>query len=435
MSSTSRRLTAAEAATRLGIQRASLYSYVSRGIIGRTVADDGMSSTFDAAEVEALTRRRRGRPPLGTVDVVLTTSITRISDEGVWYRGRPLAEIAGTWTFERTAEWLWTGDDPGPVHWPAASRPQGRRPTQPRHGSAAAEMLLTVASLERIGSPWRRVLSTGAFSEDQANDDLRAVGRQVAAALAAAAGPGAGSGPDSGRSSGGSHRPGQGSPSGRVDPPLPATGLADVPPGGVGARMAESLGVPHLSSTVDLILVLLADHELASSTLSARIAASTRADGYGVIGAGLGTLAGVLHGGVTRHSVELIEEVASTGDADAVIAGRLEAREHIPGFGHAVYRATDPRARLLFEHMRSVGLPPERLDPAEAVVKAAAGRLTVHPNLDLALAAFVHAAGLEADAAEWLFATARTAGWIAHAIEEYAERPVRFRPRSVYLPT
>ena len=88
----------------------------------------------------------------------------------------------------------------------------------------------------------------------------------------------------------------------------------------------------------------------------------------------------------------------------------------------------------LFEHMRSVGLPPERLDPAEAVVKAAAGRLTVHPNLDLALAAFVHAAGLEADAAEWLFATARTAGWIAHAIEEYAERPVRFRPRSVYLP-
>src|SRR5262245_47946867 len=105
-------LTAAEAAARLGVKRESLYAYVSRGMLDRRLADDGRTSLFALQDVERLrTERRRGRPASTSIDLSVTTSLTQISDEGVWYRGVPLTDIAGRWSFERTAEWLWHGVD------------------------------------------------------------------------------------------------------------------------------------------------------------------------------------------------------------------------------------------------------------------------------------------------------------------------------------
>ena len=105
------RIPAAEAAARLGVKRESLYAYVSRGLLSRRVGEDGRSSLFDLAEVEALVGRRGRRPSSSTIDVTIVSGITRIADDGVWYRGRPLAGLVANSSFEQVAQLLWTGVD------------------------------------------------------------------------------------------------------------------------------------------------------------------------------------------------------------------------------------------------------------------------------------------------------------------------------------
>ena len=372
--STSKKLSTAEAAARLGVQRASLYAYVSRGMLSRSVASDGRSSLFDSDEVDRLARRvRRGRPALGNVDVLLSTGLTRISDEGVWYRGRSLATLVDSWTFEQAATWLWTGDEPSVERWPVAAE-------APATGGSPSLVLLQL--LTRVPEA----------------TDLAAVGRAAIAMFA-----------DN----------------------LPRSGrVRRATDQRIAARVSARLGRPDLTDLVDAVLVMLADHELASSTLAARIAASTRAGAHGVIAAGLGVLSGPLHGAAGKLVHELLADARRIG-VERAIDVIIDAGGRVPGFGHAVYRSIDPRAALLFDRLRVAGLMPE---VAEGVVAEVAKRKPgIHPNLDMALGAFTTVAELPASTCEYFFGIARTAGWIAHALEEYDERPVRFRPRSVYV--
>src|SRR5919108_2933069 len=114
------RLTTAEAAARLGVKPATLYAYVSRGLLGRERAPGRRTSTFDPAEVERLTRgssERRGRRPAG--ELVVESALTAIEGGALWYRGLPVTELAASRTFEEVAEWLWRGRFPGPTRWRA----------------------------------------------------------------------------------------------------------------------------------------------------------------------------------------------------------------------------------------------------------------------------------------------------------------------------
>ena len=111
-------LTATQVAARLGVKQSAVYAYVSRGVLHRTVAEDGRTSRFDAAEVEELARRGRPRTDsrrLGTVDVVLSTSLTSMVDDELVYRGRRAVDLARSSSFEAVAEFLWSGvlADPG----------------------------------------------------------------------------------------------------------------------------------------------------------------------------------------------------------------------------------------------------------------------------------------------------------------------------------
>src|SRR3954468_14191770 len=111
-------LTADQTAARLGVKVSTVYAYVSRGILNRTVASDGRTSRFDSAEVEQLARRGRPRvdtPGAGTVDVVLATALTVILGDRLVYRGYDAAELARTSTFESVADLLWTGAPPQPA--------------------------------------------------------------------------------------------------------------------------------------------------------------------------------------------------------------------------------------------------------------------------------------------------------------------------------
>jgi citrate synthase len=128
-----------------------------------------------------------------------------------------------------------------------------------------------------------------------------------------------------------------------------------------------------------------------------------------------------LHGGASEAARALLRE----GDVRDAIARRLDAGERVPGFGHAVYRVRDPRAELLLD----------RLEPAAALEDALdemRHRRLPFPNVDLAIAAFTEAHDMVAGAGECIFAVARIAGWLAHAIEEYEHR-LRFRPRAAYV--
>jgi citrate synthase len=177
-----------------------------------------------------------------------------------------------------------------------------------------------------------------------------------------------------------------------------------------------------LVTAVDTALALLADHELATSTLAMRIAASARATPYAAFACALASIEGVLHGSASASVHRFLDRSAAIGPADAVAELRA-ARQPIPGFGHKVYRGVDPRFVPLMEVIRPID--GASLALVDALVEEVGRTLPHQPNVDLALGALTWSGGLAADTP--LFAVARIAGWAAHYDEELEEAPLRFR--------
>jgi citrate synthase len=407
-----RRLSTAEAAARLGVKPATLYAYVSRGLLGRERSAHGRTSTFDPDEVDRLARpgrARRGRRP--SAELVVSSALTAIDHGLPWYRGLAVPELARTRGFEEVAEWLWTGRFPDPAPTWQASQPAldaGRR--------AQAALPPAALPLERI-----QVIAAALAAGDELRLELHpaavtAAGRSLIAGLVdclprlAPRSPGPGQGRRGRRASGPASDPIAVRLWGGLSPLEPEAGL-------VGA--------------VDAALVLLADHELAASTVAARVAASVRADPYAVASAGLAVVSGTLHGGASLGIEDLLDEIDRADQAATVVGTRLRRGERLRGFGHRLYPDGDPRAAALLARLRAAAGGSPRMQVVESLLDAAARRGLPDPNVDLALAALAHVAGMTRGAAEAIFATARTAGWIAHALEEY-ERNTPIRPRALY---
>jgi citrate synthase len=407
-----RRLSTAEAAARLGVKPATLYAYVSRGLLGRERSAHGRTSTFDPDEVDRLARpgrARRGRRP--SAELVVPSALTAIDHGLPWYRGLAVPELARTRGFEEVAEWLWTGRFPDPAPTWQASQPAldaGRR--------AQAALPPAALPLERI-----QVIAAALAAGDELRLELHpaavtAAGRSLIAGLVdclprlAPRSPGPGQGRRGRRASGPALDPIAVRLWGGLSPLEPEAGL-------VGA--------------VDAALVLLADHELAASTVAARVAASVRADPYAVASAGLAVVSGTLHGGASLGIEDLLDEIDRADQAATVVGTRLRRGERLRGFGHRLYPDGDPRAAALLARLRTAAGGSPRMQVVESLLDAAARRGLPDPNVDLALAALAHVAGMTRGAAEAIFATARTAGWIAHALEEY-ERNTPIRPRALY---
>jgi citrate synthase len=413
----SERLSTAEAAERLGVKPATLYAYVSRGLLGRERSADGRTSTFDPAEIDRLARpgrARRGRRP--AAELLVPSALTAIDRGLPWYRGLAVPELAGTRSFEEVAEWLWTARFPDPVPAWRASQPAldaGRQAQAALpHGALPLERIRVIAAALPAGDELRLELRPAAVT---------AAGRSLVAGLVdclprLAPRPPGRRGQREARAPG---RPGR--------PPPDA--------GPIAARLWMGLSPldpePELVRVVDAALVLLADHELAASTLAARVAASVRADPYAVASAGLAVVSGSLHGGASLGIEALLDEIDRPDQAASVVGTRLRRGERLRGFGHRLYPDGDPRAATLLARLRATADSSPRMEVVDSLLQAARRRGLPEPNVDLALAALAHVTGMTHGAGEAIFATARTAGWIAHALEEY-ERNAPIRPRAVY---
>ena len=181
---------------------------------------------------------------------------------------------------------------------------------------------------------------------------------------------------------------------------------------------------------VNAALVLMADHELATSTVAVRVAASTRADVYDALLPGLGTLAGPLHGGASQLAYGLLVDAQRHGVEQAG-DDTLRWQRVLPGFGHTVYKNGDARFAVLFDQLEQLAAP-EQVDLVRSIVDLAVAHTIPPPNVDLGLAAIAWSTGMAPDAGRTLFTVARVAGWVAHYLEELGERPLRYRARAVY---
>jgi citrate synthase len=186
----------------------------------------------------------------------------------------------------------------------------------------------------------------------------------------------------------------------------------------------------ELVRAVNAALVLLADHELATSTVAVRVAASTRADVCNSLLAGIGTVSGPLHGGASQLAYSLLVEAERHG-VERALNDTLRWQGSLAGFGHSVYQDGDPRFTVLLERFEELATD-EQVQMVRALIGLAADHTIPPPNVDLGLAAMAWAAGMPPDAGQTLFAVARVAGWVAHYLEELGERPLRYRARAIY---
>ncbi|MEM2695208.1 MAG: citrate/2-methylcitrate synthase [Archaeoglobaceae archaeon] len=187
--------------------------------------------------------------------------------------------------------------------------------------------------------------------------------------------------------------------------------------------------------TLDVDLILHAEHELNASTFAARVAASTLADIYACVVAATGTLMGPLHGGAAQEVMKMLREVATPRRAEEYVKRKLEKGEKLMGFGHRVYKhIIDPRAEILRDLARELSKMgnPIWFEISEAIAESAYNYKKLLPNVDFYSASVYANLGIPDDLFVNIFAMGRIAGWLAHIIEQYESEKL-IRPRAKYI--
>jgi citrate synthase len=332
----------------------------------------------------------------------------------LYYWGYDIHDIAEKVTFEEVIFLLWNGRFPNRAEWETLRR------------ELASEMRLPsqVVDLLKLMPPNAhpmQVLQTavamlGVFDPDSGNNgpeaNLRKAKRLVAQVPTLIADL---------------HRIRKGLPLISADPQL---GIADN-----FLYMLRGAAPAEIEHTViDLIMVLHTDHGLNASTFAGRVIASTLADMHAALAGAIGALKGPLHGGANQKVMEMILQIGRVDMVQDYIAGMLENKRKIMGFGHRVYRTEDPRARHLRKYsemlceMRGFKELYDISHKVETLVRESKG---IYPNVDFYSATVQHAMGIPADFFTAVFAASRTAGWVAHIMEQYADNRL-IRPTSKY---
>lgn len=384
-------VSAEEACRQLRVKRATLYTYVSRGLIRCVGAPGPDGKRYDAHDVARVAARSAARRGHGAVaagalrwgEPVLDSAITRAGEDGLCYRGRDVVALARGSSFEEVCALLWGAGDDARAPWEVP----GPLPQGP--GGFLDRCFAIV-----------RALSPSAHEAPRAVDPAteRARTRSLLAAFVQA---------------------------------LPGPGLgAGAPAGSFGGRVAGALGVPQAARWCDAALILCADHELNVSTFTARVAASAGADLYACLTAALCTFTGPKHGTACARIEIFLDSLPARGLGRSLKA-RAARGEGFPGFGHPLYPLRgDPRARALLALVREG--PQSTAGRAAldlvALVESETGQA---PTIDAALVVLRRQLGLPPEAAAALFALGRVAGWAAHVFEQ-REAGFLLRPRARY---
>ena len=394
-------VTAAEAADLLGVTRATLYAYRSRGQL-RSEPTPGRprERRYHLDDVERLKDRKEARhdPARAAARAlhwggpVLESGVTLIHDGRLYYRGRDAVKLADTATVEDAAALLWN-----------VGSAERRRLFDQARPLTDRQVAQVRACTRNSLAQFQITLAMGAAA-DVASYDLRPPAvRQTAA---------------------------------RILRLLTTVAARDASPAPIH-RALQRAWAPRCEDAAGVIrtaLILCADHETNVSAFVARCAASAGASPYDVVSAAMATLKGFRHGGASERIASLVKEVSTPKSARLLVASRLRHGETLPGFGHPLYPGGDPRAARLVQLAASSGNE-AAWRPFRHLLGAASHVLNDHPNLDFGLAAVSRAYGLPEPAPILIFALGRTIGWMAHAMEEYtAGRLIRPRARYVGQP-
>jgi citrate synthase len=380
-----------EAARILGVTRATLYAYVSRGYLRSQVSPGSTRERmYSRDDVERFHRRTEARraPDKAAARVlqwgmpILESSLTLIDGSTLYYRGIDAAALARSRSLEEVAALLWTGRldplPPVPVfpvrapesHASFVPRAQATLATAAPHDPLAMD--LRPASVSITGSHILRLLTRVATQADLVDAPIhRALARKWRVAAA-------------------------------------------------GAEIIRAA------------LVLCADHELNVSSFTARCVASAGSHPYAVVIAGLAALEGPRHGGASARAEAMLESMRSGGPLRSAVPARLRRGEAIEGFGHPLYPGGDPRAVMLLNLLSEHCAKAVEYRFVTDFARAASHATGEHPNVDFALAAVARVLALPRGAPLMLFAIGRTVGWIGHAIEQYESGQV-IRPRAKYV--
>jgi citrate synthase len=391
-------LSARETCQLLGISQATLYAYVSRGLLESRPGADHRSRLYLRQDVERLAQRKRvgrgaARGAAQSLDrglPVLETQISLIRPDAPYYRGRSAIEAvhAGA-ALEDIACLLWDAGDHDPFALPVDS-------AWPANVAALA-LDARLPPLERamVAIPLLALDVRHSFSS------APRVRLEIAATLLR-------------------HNA--------------ALLVAQPPSAGPVHRLLAEAWKPGDDGFADLVraaLVVCADHELNVSAFAARVVASTGAHLHATVCSGLAALSGPRHGGATARAFALIADATAAASPRDFIAMRWQRGDDLPGFGHALYPDGDPRAAELLARMRVRHAGSAALTSLEAVISATEDISGQRPNIDLMLAAICHADSLPATPALVMFAAGRVAGWLAHALEQQAQGRL-IRPRARY---
>jgi citrate synthase len=386
-------LSAREASAELAISPATLYAYVSRGLIRSEPSSDSRSHRYRAEDVRGLKERRAPSPePRGMKSFdadlpVLDSSISTITEDGPIYRGVNCIDLAETDTLEHAATLLWdvTGVDPFA---------EDNCPDVSDEMRAVADAARSAAPIDRAIAVLALAASADPRAYTRAADGRALVGGRIVRLVIATM----------------LNRPSSAAP--------------------LHLKIAKAWAPEHrhAAELIRRALVLLADHELNASTFTVRCAASTGLNLYDAMIAGLVALKGPKHGGAGVLAAQLVKTLVD-GDVVPVIRERVALGERFAGFGHGVYKHGDPRAHALLDALTRAGAAPKLTKEIPERIAEATGEFV---NIDYALAVLVHTLGLPPGHELVLFAMARTVGWIAHASEQLRHGGL-IRPRARYI--
>ena len=385
-------LTAADAARLLDVSRATLYAYVSRGFV-RSQASPGSTRArlYARSDVERLRRRSEERraPDKAAARAlewgmpVLESSISCSDGHRLYYRGLDAAMLARSRSLEEVAALVWTG------------RLDAPRPPASGEGAVHVRSILPFAARAHVA------LATAAAHDPAAMDtrmpSVAAAGWRILRLLVSVAT----------QSEAGDET---------ADRALARAWKVRGP----GAEILRAA------------LVLCADHELNVSSFTARCVASAGSHPYAVVMAGLAALEGPKHGGAGARVEAMLDSMRTTRSLRAAMAARVRRGESIDGFGHPLYPAGDPRARVLLDRLGERYAQSAEYRFVTGFARAATSVTGEPPNLDFSLAALSRVLRLPGGAPLMLFAIGRTVGWIGHALEQYATGQL-IRPRAKYV--